>query len=98
LLEKIESRTPGLELEERLLLRRALAEEPANCLDEVGVDRLHTLITGRQGASLTHARGVARRFAGRAARTLERAFSGLPESVHESFLAGVVDYVIERAC
>jgi geranylgeranyl diphosphate synthase, type II len=92
---KIRAALPDLDpAEQRLLDASLLASEPVR--DEAAVARLHELVTGRNGASLAHARRVAGRFAQRAADVLSRGLCEVPESVHKDFLRALVDFVLAR--
>ncbi len=83
-------------------LREALAilTQPRGERDsarEREVRRLHEMVVGREGSSLTHARATAARFARRARGILDRTLRGISESVHRQFLRALVDFVIHRA-
>jgi geranylgeranyl diphosphate synthase type II len=81
---------------EREMLKHSLAGSGEGFRSEADIVWLHAFVTGREGASLRHARAIARRFARRAARLLERELATIPGSLHKAFLAGVVDYVVGR--
>ena len=95
LYRKVRAALPDLSAREQQLLAAALLpNEPTR--DEAAVLRLHALITGRDGASLLHARRVAAQFAGRASQLLERRLTHVPDSVHKRFLRSLVDFVLAR--
>jgi geranylgeranyl diphosphate synthase type II len=61
------------------------------------VMRLHDLVAGRNGASLTHARNIAERHAERARKIFLRDLRRIPDSIHKQFLQSLIDFVIHRA-
>ena len=63
---------------------------------EAEVLHLAGLVRGRRGASLAHARNIARRHVDRAARMLQRELGGMSESIHKQFLSHLVSFVLER--
>jgi geranylgeranyl diphosphate synthase type II len=91
-----------VEREEALAIlarRRPSTDEPdgqADAKTEGQVRRLHDLITGRDGVSLSHAHRLAGKFAGRAQRILDGPLGRLPESQHKQFLRALVRFVIQR--
>jgi geranylgeranyl diphosphate synthase type II len=108
LLGRIEAAVPELAASDREMLRAALvggaggadgadrASTAGEPRDERAVRRLHQLVTGRGGASLDYARGIADRFARRALAVLEGSLGHVADSVHRRFLRGLVDFVIQR--
>jgi geranylgeranyl diphosphate synthase, type II len=85
------------------ILARPRPGEPAHLAaggaprDAAAVARLHELVTGRDGASLDHARAVAERFARRSLGVLAGKACGLADSVHRRFLHALVEFVIHRS-
>jgi geranylgeranyl diphosphate synthase type II len=97
LLEKISRELPGLDVAERARLTHALVGNDAKRKRPVHVRRLYALVTGRGGASLEHARAIARRHAERAHRIFVRELGDIRDSVHKQFLMSLIDFVIHRA-
>lgn len=87
----------ALDDSEKAILEQALGVVGQDTRSERDIARLHTIVTGRSGRSVEHARDVAARFAGRASRVLEGGLRDLPDSVHKRFLRELVHFVIHRS-
>ena len=96
LLARVLEATPDLDAAERALLVEALDPEARTDDDMQRIRRLHDLIAGRDGESLRYARTIAERFAGRAARAIERQWPRFEASVHADFLRELVQFVLRR--
>lgn len=65
-------------------------------LEKTEADVAYLLELVHSTGSIEYARRVAQQMAHKAQRSLVSAFEGIAPSVHHDFLAGMVDYVIER--
>ena len=61
------------------------------------VIRLHDAVTGRDGASIERARGIAEMWANRAMNILRQTLREIRDSIHRRFLCDLVDFVTGRA-
>lgn len=93
--EKLAPATAELSADEVATLRAALLGNRTH-KNERDVARLAELVFSRDGASLDHARRIAKRYAERAARVFERDCKDLSDSVHKQFLFSLVDFVVGR--
>jgi geranylgeranyl diphosphate synthase type II len=97
LFRRIVGAMPDLDADATQLLERALLDRVGRRRDHEQVSRLHTLVTGRGGESLAHARAVARRHAERARRIFASSAARIPDSVHKQFINSLIDFVLHRS-
>jgi geranylgeranyl pyrophosphate synthase len=97
LYEKLTQAFQDLAPVELALLRQSLLGDGGDFKTPEHVARLSELVVGRDGASLAHARSVARDHAARAKRALARDLADIPDSVHKQFLNSLVSFVVDRS-